>query len=236
MTAWYRKACKPRPAVVAMVLVLLPAALAHDIITTKLTYSRDISRILARHCVSCHAAGAAIPLSSYKEVRPWAVAIKEQVLTRSMPPWGAVKGFGDFVPDYGLNEEEIQLIAAWVVGGAPQGDERLLPAPDPPRNAQPARTLTPILDISTRTILKKAVVVAGIRPRPEKTVNSIRITARFPNGRIEPLLWLYGYNPEWNRVFRFRQPLALPRGTVVEATGALQYSIEALSTGPSREQ
>jgi hypothetical protein len=32
----------------------------------------------------------------YTEVQPRAVAIKEAVLSRRMPPWGAVKGYGDF--------------------------------------------------------------------------------------------------------------------------------------------
>src|SRR5579875_1224089 len=95
---------------------------AHELITTKLTYERDIKPILQRRCVSCHAAGSAIPLSTYAEARPWAVSVKEQVLLRKMPPWGAVKGFGDLWPDEALSEEEIQIIAAWVVGGAPEGE------------------------------------------------------------------------------------------------------------------
>ena len=86
---------------------------AHDIITTKLTYRRDIAPIINRRCISCHSSGSTIPLTSYDEVRPWAVAIKEQVLSRSMPPWGAVKGFGDLVPDESLTEDETMIMAAW---------------------------------------------------------------------------------------------------------------------------
>src|SRR5437762_13592207 len=102
-------------------LLLVMPLFAHDIITTKLTYTRDIAPIFSKHCVSCHASGSSIPLTSYEEVRPWAVAIKEQVLSRSMPPWGAVKGFGDLAPDDSLSQEEITIIAAWVVGSAPPG-------------------------------------------------------------------------------------------------------------------
>jgi len=36
---------------------------------------------------------------TYAEARPWAVAIKDEVLSRRMPPWGAVKGFGEFRDD-----------------------------------------------------------------------------------------------------------------------------------------
>ena len=70
---------------------------------------------------------ASIPLVSYETVRPWAVAIKEQVLSRAMPPWGAAKGFGDLSPDGALSQEEILIISAWVVGGAPEGDPATLP-------------------------------------------------------------------------------------------------------------
>src|ERR1700760_2037425 len=88
--------------------------LAHDIITTDLTYTRDISRIFARRCVSCHSQSSSIPLTTYEETRPWAVAIKEQVLARTMPPFGAVKGFGSLAPDGALSQEEIMIISAWV--------------------------------------------------------------------------------------------------------------------------
>src|SRR5882724_2174909 len=110
----------------SLALAAIPVA-AHDIITTKLTYTRDITRIFERRCLSCHGVNASIPLTSYDEVRPWAVAIKEQVLTRAMPPWGAVKGFGDLSPDDALTQDEMLIIAAWAVGGAPRGSPALLP-------------------------------------------------------------------------------------------------------------
>jgi len=70
---------------------------AHEPITTKLTWTREISRIFYKRCVTCHRAGgkAPMPLVTYEEARPWAKAIKEEVLERRMPPWGAVKGFGE---------------------------------------------------------------------------------------------------------------------------------------------
>src|SRR6185437_8349047 len=112
---------------IATAMVLAAAIFAHDIITTDLTYTQDVSRILARRCVQCHGPSSSIPLTTYAQVRPWAVDIKEQVLSRKMPKWGAVKGFGNLSPDRGLTQEEIVILAAWVVGGAPQGDPALLP-------------------------------------------------------------------------------------------------------------
>ncbi len=63
---------------------------AHDIITTPVTWDREISRIFYSRCVSCHSeGGTAFPMTAYKETFPWRTAIKEEVLERRMPPWGA---------------------------------------------------------------------------------------------------------------------------------------------------
>ena len=71
-------------------------------------------------------------------------AIKEEVLERRMPPWGAVKGFGQFQDDQGLTQEQIGLIADWVEGGAPEGDPALPPkAPGFPKRSRAARPCRP---------------------------------------------------------------------------------------------
>lgn len=64
---------------------------------------------------------------TYSDVRPWAVSIKEEVLQRRMPPWGAVKGFGDFRNDQALTPEQMERIVSWVDGGVPEGDAKDLP-------------------------------------------------------------------------------------------------------------
>ena len=85
------------------------AAQAHDIITTSITFSRDIARIVNNHCASCHhPGGMAFSLMTYADARPWAVAIKEEILRRRMPPWGAIKGFGEFRNDQALTPEEME--------------------------------------------------------------------------------------------------------------------------------
>jgi hypothetical protein len=217
----------PNFRIIAFCLVLfllrMPAP-AHDIITTKLTYSRDISRIFARRCVSCHSANSSIPLVSYETTRPWAVAIKEQVLSRAMPPWGAVKGFGDLSPDGALSQEEILIIAAWVVGGAPEGDPGTLPKTPPKPAATSARTFATGVEVSDTTTLAKPLRLAGLRP--ETDAASARITARLPDGRIEPLVWLYRYDARAHRTFQFRAPILLPRGTVIESSTPARFTLE----------
>ena len=44
-----------------------------------------------------------------------------------MPPFAAVKGFGDLTDDQALTQEEIHLISDWVEGGSPEGEPSLAP-------------------------------------------------------------------------------------------------------------
>ena len=174
--------------------------------------------------MSCHAANASIPLVSYQTVRPWAVAIKEQVLSRAMPPWGAVKGFGDLSPDAALSQEEILIISAWVVGGAPEGDPATLPKKNIAVLSAPLGSFAPAVQVSTKTTLARPLRLAGLRP--ENNSASARITAQLPDGRIEPLVWLYRYDARAQRTFRFRTPISLPAGTVIESTAPVRFMLE----------
>lgn len=62
-----------------------------------------------------------MPLTTYDETRPWARAIKEQVVARRMPKWQAARGVGAFRNDFTLTPFEIALIVSWVDGGLPKG-------------------------------------------------------------------------------------------------------------------
>lgn len=213
----------------ALVLIIAAHAAAHDIITTNLTFTRDISRIFDRRCTTCHGPSSQIPLNTYEQARPWAVAIKEQVLSRSMPPWGAVKGFGNLRPDHALTQEEIMIIAAWVIGGAPQGDPAWLPKQAKGKPASPPRAIKNALTGGNQINLSQPIVVAGIRPLADSVVESARITARLPNGSIQPLVWLYHYDPKWNRDFFFREPIRLPKGAVIETTAPVRFILETVN-------
>jgi hypothetical protein len=67
-------------------------------------------------------------LETYEEARPWAKAIKEEILEKRMPPWHAVKGYGKFRNAPAITQRDVDMIVNWVEGGAPKGDEKDLPA------------------------------------------------------------------------------------------------------------
>src|SRR6266508_3833559 len=103
---------------------------AHNV-GNAITWNREISRVIYQRCASCHReGGTAFSLMKYQEVQPRAVDIKEAVLSRRMPPWGAVKGFGDFRNDQALTPEQLELITSWSQGGSPEGDPKDLAAKD----------------------------------------------------------------------------------------------------------
>src|SRR5260370_18975666 len=93
------------------------------------TFSKDVAPILYDRCLECHRQGEAAPMAftSYAEVRPWAKAIKQAVLTHKMPPWLADPHFGAFRNDRRLPENEVQMLVAWADSGAPEGDPMQTP-------------------------------------------------------------------------------------------------------------
>jgi hypothetical protein len=191
-------------------------AWAHDAPTTKLTWTREISRIVTARCAGCHQPGGTAPFSllTYADARPWAVAIKEEVLQRKMPPWPAAKGFGEFANDYSLPQEEINLLAEWAEGGAPEGEAQYLRRSfATPLWKAAARPAGRVVRLEGRL----AAPVKVLAVRGEGAAG--RRWAEWGGGRAAPLAWLTGAgNPQW---MILREPVALPAGARIHG-GALQ--------------
>jgi hypothetical protein len=98
---------------------------------TSITFNKDVVPILQKNCQVCHRPGQIAPMSflNYESVRPWAKAIKAAVITRKMPPWFADPRYGHFSNDRALKPNDIDTIAAWVDGGAKEGDPKDAPPP-----------------------------------------------------------------------------------------------------------
>jgi hypothetical protein len=103
-------------------------ARSHETVKTTITYEREVSQILVRRCVSCHnSKGLSFPLTTYEATRPWARAIEEEILSRQMPPWRAVAGYGRFANDGALTTRELQTLIAWIEGNGPKtSDETVI--------------------------------------------------------------------------------------------------------------
>ncbi len=191
----------------AMFLCLLSVlAIAGDTTnkrTTDVTYTRDVAPILQKNCMTCHRAGEIAPMSfaSYGEVRPWAKAIRENILSRRMPPWHADDSSRPCENDPRLSKKEIDAIVAWIDGGAKQGDPRDLPPnpsfpegwsigkPDLVFSMQheftvPAEGVVPYKYFMVPTNFKEDawVTAAEIRPGNRSVVHHVIVFVREPGG------------------------------------------------------
>jgi hypothetical protein len=81
----------------------------------------DVAPIIEARCAGCHRPGeiGPMPLTSYAEARPWAKAIRQAVVQRTMPPWHADRETSVRIANSrALRDDEIQTVTAWVDGGA----------------------------------------------------------------------------------------------------------------------
>src|SRR5262245_54857323 len=93
------------------------------------TFSKDVAPILYKNCTTCHRPGEIAPMSllTYKDARPHAKDMIDEVGDRNMPPWHADPRYGKFANARGLTEDERSTILRWARGGAPEGDPKDLP-------------------------------------------------------------------------------------------------------------
>jgi hypothetical protein len=209
-------------------LVAIPVVVAaHPRITTTITWSREISRIVDRRCARCHRPDGEAPMSltTWSEARPWAKAIKEEVLARRMPPWNAVRGYGAFANDPSLSAFEVDLIAAWADGGAPRGDDRDLPPAQPaqplPRSPHDARpNVTPLALPCGQSAIRRGGVLRGLRPEGSEPAESIGVALRAPGRPPEILLLVRDYDPERRTTYWLAHPERVGRGTTLTVTSS----------------
>lgn len=215
-------------------LAVLATASAHDRVTTKVTWEREVAPIVQARCVRCHQPGgrAPMPLGTYAEAKPWARAIKEQVLLRRMPKWHAARGYGDLANDPSLSSFEIALIASWVDGGAPEktatanpGQPASVAVATPEEAPLPRRARTLALPCGDSSPLLEGRLLA-VQPTLEKG-GSAGISVRWPDGRREIVAWVRNYEPEFPETYWLRRPLTLTRGSRLEVESTAPCSIAA---------
>lgn len=95
------------------------------------TFNNEVAPIIYKNCASCHRPGEIAPMSllTYKDARPWAKSIAEEVGAGHMPPWHAEAPRGTFLGERRLADNDKQTLLKWALNGAPEGDPKDLPAP-----------------------------------------------------------------------------------------------------------
>ena len=223
-----------------------PVETRHVPITTKIVFNREIAQIFQKKCFQCHTDGnVSVPLTTYKEARPWAVAIKEEILEKRMPPWGAASGYGHFANDMSLTGREISLILSWADGGAPSGvllvDEDKPPVFVPPltgwEQGPPDATIPVAADLKIAadspfrvdrfdvgTGLKQARWIKALQLNPADR-RAIRYAAIYDsrNGR-----WLGTWTPT-------SKVIAMPAGSGIQLPAGAKLTVEVGYRGGMEE-
>jgi hypothetical protein len=115
----------------AVFCLISPVAIPPVAGATNVTFYKDVLPIMEKNCQSCHRPGEIAPMSflTFENTRPWAKAIKANVLKKKMPPWFADPRYGNFSNDRRLTPAQIDTLVSWVDAGAPAGDPKDQPAP-----------------------------------------------------------------------------------------------------------
>ena len=125
------------------------------------TFYGDVLPVVIENCAVCHQEGGIGPfaLESYETARDLAEVIALQTSQRLMPPF-TVDNSGEcntFVDARWLDQDQIDVFAAWAEAGAPEGDPTL---------AQPELPPIPTLEADDTT---EFATPAGYQPIPDTT-------------------------------------------------------------------
>jgi hypothetical protein len=165
------------------------------------TFSKDVAPVLYKHCTTCHRPGEIAPMSllTYEQSRPWARAMRDNVINGVMPPWHADPAHGKWLNDRSLTPQEKDVIVRWVDAGAPEGNKRDLPkAPEYAEGwtigkpdaivtmseeyAVPAQGEIPYqyFEMQTNFAEDKWVQALEVRPGNREVVHHVLVYARSP--------------------------------------------------------
>lgn len=90
------------------------------------SYYRDVKPIFDAKCGKCHMDGgiAPFPLLSYADAKDYLGLIKDNVVSKTMPPWLANNDCAEYEDNRSLTDAQIDTIVKWVDGGATEGDPK----------------------------------------------------------------------------------------------------------------
>ncbi|MHC5541473.1 ascorbate-dependent monooxygenase, partial [Singulisphaera rosea] len=71
--------------------------------------------------------------------------------------------------------------------------------------------------VDTAKTLPASIDLYGIFPHMHLIGRSVKVTAKLPNGSVEPLISIGDWDFNWQYYYRYATPLRLPAGTRIEA-------------------
>jgi len=72
--------------------------------------------------------------------------------------------------------------------------------------------------------MREAAKAIAIRPLLFPFAKSVEVTAHWPDGTIEVLIWAKDHRYDWQPDYTFKKPVTLPKGTRIEVTAYLDNS------------
>ena len=184
-----------------------------------ITYTKQVSRVLAKNCNECHRKGEIGPfaLDDYDEVIGWVDTMMEVIDNGRMPPWHADPKFGHFANARSMPEADKEIIRDWIAAGTPKGDEAdLPPATKYTEGWQLAEQPDRVIEMRDRPFMVKAegtveyqyfvvdpgfeedkwVSAAQVIPGSPSVVHHAIVFIRPPDGeRFRGVGWLTAYVP-----------------------------------------
>ena len=82
--------------------------------------------------------------------------------------------------------------------------------------------------VADRYVLPVDAEVIAIQPHAHNLARRMRATATRPDGQVLPLIAIDDWDFRWQDVYRYRSPIALPRGSTI----AMQYTYDNSPANP----
>jgi hypothetical protein len=71
-------------------------------------------------------------------------------------------------------------------------------------------------EVKDWVLVPEDVDLIGIAPHAHLLCKDMKVDARLPDGRIEPLIWIKDWDFNWQGQYRYAEPVRLPKGTRIE--------------------
>ena len=93
----------------------------------------------------------------------------------------------------------------------------------------------PNFELRQSVTLKQDAYMQSFLPHMHFRGKSMRFTAYYPDGSVEPLINIANYNYNWQISYKLEEPILMPAGTRIEAVGAYDNSTQnKANPDPSR--